>query len=105
MALTMASGPRLADHGRIAAGRLGGTLVLQLSPGREDEEFRVGGAAAFLQVTGSQGKGAQAVPSPAQGNPLSAADQAMPWARGVGFGGALDYDRARWVPPKPGMTS
>jgi hypothetical protein len=38
----------------------------------------VGGAAAFLQVTGSQGKGAQAVPSPAHGNPLSAVRCPLP---------------------------
>lgn len=108
MALRTASTPRLSTRpttGRIAAGRLVGNLVLQPPPGREDDEFRVGGAAPFLQVTGSQGKGAQAVPSPAHGNPLSAADQAMPCARGVDLSAALNCDRARWVPSKPGMTS
>jgi hypothetical protein len=52
---------------QIPSGRIVGSVVLQFTPRREQEQFGMSGAAAFLEVTGSQGQGAQAVPSPGQG--------------------------------------
>ena len=73
---------------QVASGRVVGGVVLQFAPGGEQDQFGVGGAAAFLQVAGGQGQGAQAVSSPGQGHPVSGGQQVHDLGHGADVGAA-----------------
>ena len=73
---------------QVASGRVVGGVVLQFAPGGEQDQFGVGGAAALLEVAGGQGQGAQAVPSPGQGDPVSGGQQVHDLGHGADVGAA-----------------
>ncbi|BFO23185.1 hypothetical protein SHKM778_95730 (plasmid) [Streptomyces sp. KM77-8] len=87
------------DEGlEVASGGVVGGIVLQLAPGGEQHEFRVCGAAAALEVAGSEGELGQLVLAAGEGDAVAGGEQAQDLGHGADVGPAQHRGRAGRAP-------
>lgn len=77
------------DEGlEVASGGVVGGVVLQFAPGGEQDEFRVCGAAAALEVAGCEGELGQLVLAAGEGDAAAGGEQAQDLGHGADVGPA-----------------
>jgi hypothetical protein len=69
-------------------------VVLEVSPGSEEDKFRVAGAASVFEVAGRKGKGAQAVSSSDECDAMASFEELHDVGHGADVGAAQDRVRS-----------